>query len=175
MLAGPGDDDAIEGATRGGEVVWVRRSLRVIDCLGEPMILGSVVDVTAKKTAEDELRRSEQELNVLSGQLLLAQEEERKRIALELHDGIGQTLSAIKFGLENTMQECDKNTREQNLKYLASVVDKLRTHADRKDYLAVRGLTELRSGIGVSKCSPCVRWPSPRATRPSYTSYASSL
>jgi len=28
-----------------------------------------------------------------------------------------------------------------------SVVDKLRTHADRKDYLAVRGLTELRSGV----------------------------
>ncbi|MGH8580304.1 MAG: sensor histidine kinase [Gammaproteobacteria bacterium] len=38
-------------------------------------------------------------------QLMTAQEDERKRIAAELHDGIGQSLSAIKYGLENELRK----------------------------------------------------------------------
>lgn len=41
----------------------------------------------------------------LSARLLAAQERERKRIARELHDGIGQRLSAIKFILEGVLDE----------------------------------------------------------------------
>jgi len=51
---------------------------------------------------------------------------ERKRIALELHDGIGQSLSAIKFVVENALQTCGEKTPQQNREYLKSVVDKLR-------------------------------------------------
>ncbi|MEN8800582.1 MAG: PAS domain S-box protein [Thiogranum sp.] len=120
------EEEAVQGTTRAGEVIWLRRSLSVIDCLSEDMILGSVVDVTAQKNAEDGLRRSERELSDLSDKLLLAQEAERKRIALELHDGIGQSLSAIKFGVESALQACGEKTPQQNGEYLQSVVDKLR-------------------------------------------------
>jgi signal transduction histidine kinase len=41
----------------------------------------------------------------LSSRLLSVQEEERKKIARELHDGIGQTLSAIKFIMESTLNK----------------------------------------------------------------------
>ena len=41
----------------------------------------------------------------MSNQLLSAEEKERKRIARELHDGIGQALSAIKFSVENALLE----------------------------------------------------------------------
>ncbi|MGB5728792.1 MAG: sensor histidine kinase, partial [Thiogranum sp.] len=84
------------------------------------------IDVTAQQNAEGGLRRSERELSALSEKLLLAQEAERKRIALELHDGIGQSLSAIKFGVESALQACGENTPQQNGQYLQSVVDKLR-------------------------------------------------
>ena len=123
---GTGEENTVEGTTRAGEAIWLRRSLSVIDCLSEPLILGSVIDVTAQQNAEDGLRRSERELGALSEKLLLAQEAERKRIALELHDGIGQSLSAIKFGVESALQACGEKTPRQNGKYLQSVVDKLR-------------------------------------------------
>ena len=54
-----------------------------------------------RKRAEEAVRESEKRLRYLSSQLLSAQESERKRIAAELHDSIGQTLAALKFRMEN--------------------------------------------------------------------------
>jgi len=59
---------------------------------------------------EEELKDSEGRLRHLSSQLLAVQENERKRIAVELHDSIGQMLTAIKFKMENTLQQ--KNLRK---------------------------------------------------------------
>jgi len=52
---------------------------------------------------EEEIRDSETRLRHLSSELLTVQESERKRIGREIHDGIGQTLAAIKFALENKL------------------------------------------------------------------------
>jgi PAS domain S-box-containing protein len=68
---------------------------------------GSNRDVTERKFAEDALRESEKTLRFLSSQLLTIQETERKRVARELHDGINQTLSAIKFSLETKLEGMD--------------------------------------------------------------------
>lgn len=62
--------------------------------------IGIIEDITVRKEAQDALRESEKRLRILSAQLLAAQEEERKRIARELHDSIGSLLSTIKFSLE---------------------------------------------------------------------------
>jgi signal transduction histidine kinase len=49
------------------------------------------------------LQKSQEQLETLSAKLLCAHEDERKRIAGELHDGIGQGISAIKLYLETLM------------------------------------------------------------------------
>jgi signal transduction histidine kinase len=51
----------------------------------------------------ENLRRSERQLHVLSSKLMEAQENERKRLAHELHDSIGASLTAVKFGLEREL------------------------------------------------------------------------
>ncbi|MCJ7596327.1 MAG: PAS domain S-box protein, partial [Desulfobacterales bacterium] len=95
------------GLTREGKTIWVVRRNKVIQYRQRPAILGNVVDITGRKEMEVALLRSEKELRLLSSQLLSAEEKERKRIARELHDGIGQLLSAIKFGLENTLNQME--------------------------------------------------------------------
>jgi signal transduction histidine kinase len=55
-----------------------------------------------ERTAE--LEKASDSLRHLSSRLLLAEEDERKRIALEVHDALGSSLSAIKFKMENIIQ-----------------------------------------------------------------------
>jgi PAS domain S-box-containing protein len=66
-----------------------------------PLLIIEGRDITERKQIELALEKSEKQQRLLSSQILLAQENERKRIAQELHDGIGQFLSAIKYRIEH--------------------------------------------------------------------------
>ncbi|HYK25656.1 MAG TPA: sensor histidine kinase, partial [Steroidobacteraceae bacterium] len=59
--------------------------------------------VRRRLEAEQALVTSRNELSMLSVELMRAQESERKRIAQELHDAVGQSLSAIKYALERAI------------------------------------------------------------------------
>jgi PAS domain S-box-containing protein len=56
-------------------------------------------DITLRKQYEDDLKRQQQELRELSARVLEAREEEKTRIARELHDELGQLLTALKMDL----------------------------------------------------------------------------
>ncbi|NLI82102.1 MAG: PAS domain S-box protein [Deltaproteobacteria bacterium] len=72
----------------------------------------TIRDITERKQAQDAIQKSEKQLRFLSSRLLNAHEEERKRIARELHDSIGQSLAAVKFFVENTLKSAQ--TEEAN-------------------------------------------------------------
>jgi PAS domain S-box-containing protein len=93
------------GLKKNGDIIWVMRSFSQITYKGRPAISGVVADISKRRQAQEALRKSDKELRVLSNQLLSAEEKERKRIARELHDSIGQALSAIKFSVENALLE----------------------------------------------------------------------
>ncbi len=67
-------------------------------------------EIVERRRIEDSLRDSEHQLRLLSSRLLSAQEEERKRIARELHDSIGASLSAVKFSMEHVINQVQKGT-----------------------------------------------------------------
>ena len=66
------------------------------------LVLSHMDDVTRRRAVEEQMLRSEAQMRTLSDRLLTAAEDERKRIASELHDSIGQYLTAIKLNAENT-------------------------------------------------------------------------
>ena len=60
-------------------------------------IVGTVQDITERKRTEEELLASREQLRELSAYLEGIREEERRRIALEIHDELGQLLTALKM------------------------------------------------------------------------------
>ena len=59
----------------------------------------SFLDVSKLKQIEQSLRESERRLHYLSSRLLVAQENERQRISMEIHDELGQNLAVLKLEL----------------------------------------------------------------------------
>ena len=112
----------IRGLKKNGDTIWVMRSFSLINYKDGPAISGIVSDMTKRRKAEEALRESGKELRILSNQLLSAEEKERKRIARELHDGIGQALSAIKFSVENSLRQLRNEADHPELKSLEAVI-----------------------------------------------------
>ncbi|MEA2084522.1 MAG: histidine kinase [Thermodesulfobacteriota bacterium] len=75
----------------------------------------SLINVTKRIKAEEALRESQKHF-------LAAQENEKKRIARELHDSIGQSLTAIKFGLENSLDKRVGRTAEAQVESLRAII-----------------------------------------------------
>jgi len=70
--------------------------------------IGSAVDITERKT-------SEESLHTLSGRLIHAQEQERARIARELHDDFSQRLALLGIGLGQLWKELPESQVEQRI------------------------------------------------------------
>jgi two-component system, NarL family, sensor histidine kinase UhpB len=103
LRAQDGQDFRVEYRLRrkDGREVWVRdEAVLVHDEAGEPMFWqGLIYDITAQKRIESELRQAELQKALLLDRVVSAGEEERTRIASDLHDGPIQRLSAILYRL----------------------------------------------------------------------------
>jgi len=79
-------------------------------------------EIGERKKTEEALKQSENELRRLSSKLLTAHEEESKWIGQELHDGLAQTLSAVKIWVENALLQLGQKDPVEAAKSLESVV-----------------------------------------------------
>ena len=86
----------------GGEVRYLRSQGEVArNERGKPIkVFGACIDVTEQRHSERALRQAAQDLHGLTRRLVQAEEAERRRIAGELHDRVGQQLSALNINLD---------------------------------------------------------------------------
>lgn len=86
---------ALENVLRNGErvvVAWTNRPIRGVE--------GKIVEFLSVGVDMTERRRARQMIQILTHELLKAQETERYKIARDLHDHIAQDLSSLKIGLQ---------------------------------------------------------------------------
>jgi PAS domain S-box-containing protein len=128
-----------------GEIRWINARGRVKrDRTGAPTrFVGLNIDITRMKQAEEALKRAHDELELhvhartaelriaqeslrrLSGRLMQSQDEERRRIARELHDGLGQYLVAVKMNLDVLAMKVSPGTQERVGEFLADAIKQI--------------------------------------------------
>jgi len=83
-------------------------------------------EIEERKLTEEALRKSEKELRFLSSELLNVQENERARIARELHDGVGQALSTMKVRVETLAKIARSDVSQTTAENLENLVPMIR-------------------------------------------------
>jgi PAS domain S-box-containing protein len=110
-------------------------------------------DLSVVKRAEQELRASAEQLRNLAARLLSVREEERARIARELHDELGQSLTSVRIDLAWVARRLSRRDRQ--------MIERIRSTLRLADYTmdSVRRIsTELRPGILDLGLAAAVEW-----------------
>ncbi len=108
-----------------GTIFPVEICLSLMEVEGHKIYQEITRDITKRKTAEESLR-------TLTAELLTAQEAERQRISLLLHDDLGQALLVLQFQLSTIKDKLQENKNvlsndcEELLHYVTGLIDKVR-------------------------------------------------
>lgn len=117
----------------GGEIKWInlRATHRETSLLGT-VWEGFMVNITQNKQAEIEIKQSRQRLRELSSHIESIKEEERTRIAREIHDEIGVLLTALKMDLSWLTQRFPGNNSalHEKAKTMSDLLDTAGTAAN---------------------------------------------
>ncbi len=151
----------VQVTTKSNEKIWLEMSVIPMHLVKiDQRVLVLCNDITKRKESQlkiDQLNeeRFKEQVNlqkIQASQIVEAQEEERKRIAKDIHDGIGQMLTALKFNIESINSQNVESTSEkvQKLKeMLANLIKEVRavtfnlTPPELSDYGIVPTLNKL--------------------------------
>jgi len=89
------------------------------------LVLGISQDVTERKMFEEELKNSREQLRRLLAHLQSVREDERTRISREIHDELGQALTALKMDLSWLLKRLDKDQKPllEKAKLMSKLID----------------------------------------------------
>jgi len=91
----------------------------------KPTVLSIARDITERKQAEEKLKRTSKLLRELATHLQSIREEERTMIAQEIHDELGQVLTALKIQVSLLANKLDKNQQplKEKINSLSDMID----------------------------------------------------
>lgn len=111
----------------GGSVKMVHQEAKIMfDETGQAIsMIGMVQDITERKQSEEKLKKSRAQLHDLALHLQDVREDERKRIARDIHDDLGQILSVFNLelmGIKNSL-EVDQKSLSENIEEVMKMAD----------------------------------------------------
>jgi PAS domain S-box-containing protein len=101
-----------ENIRKDGSVMPVEVSVKIVHREGENFIQGFVRDITDRKRLTREIETSREQLRLLAAKLESSREEERTNLAREIHDELGQSLTALKLDLAWLSKKLPKEQAE---------------------------------------------------------------
>jgi signal transduction histidine kinase len=99
------------GRRKDGTEVPIQVSLSFMQRQGTPMVVAFVSDVSEQRKRELEIRTYQDRLQRMSFDAAVTEEQERRRIAVQLHDGIGQDLALARMELATVQNQLEGKPR----------------------------------------------------------------
>jgi len=140
-------DQELRMRTRSGEAKTLLFSAERIELGGQQCIVLVLFDITARLQAEEGLEKTTRLLRALTSRLQFLREEERTHLAREIHDHLGQLLTALSLDLR-LVERRAANVAEPELRAaLVSKTTSARQLADETISAVQKIATELRPAI----------------------------
>lgn len=133
ILSGERIEQELRIITKAGATKWIRYSARPMWDRTRGRIhqlLGAVQDITRSKEYEAQLQAYASRLEIMSRRLIDVQEAERRYLARELHDEIGQILTAVNITLQSVKDQVGSPARtkiEESLRIVQQAIDRVRS------------------------------------------------
>jgi PAS domain S-box-containing protein len=143
----------------GEERVIHARGDIVSDEHGNPIrMFGTAQDVTERQQAEERLRATTEQLRALSASLQSAREEEATRIAREIHDELGATLSSLRWDLEDVVKVISESGDLSQCQELRKKIEDMMTLTDTTINTVRRIASELRPSVLDLGLAEAIEW-----------------
>jgi PAS domain S-box-containing protein len=118
----PGHEVDAQIVRRDGLVIPVSVTSNALTIHGRKLVQRVFKDRTEHRKAEARLMRYQRQLRSLASQLSLAQERERRRIAAQVHDSIGQTLAVCKMKLDGLAESLASTSVANEVREVDSLI-----------------------------------------------------
>jgi len=102
-----------KGVRRDGGIVHLELHASRVEVRGRPALAGVALDVTQRVIAQEQLRRSREQLRELTHRINAARERERSSLSREVHDVLGGMLSSAKFDLSRIVRRTGEPGQEE--------------------------------------------------------------
>jgi PAS domain S-box-containing protein len=151
LMEGKGEVAGFEALVyrKDGSFIWISENVRVRRDQAGLLIgyEGTVENITERKLAEERLRATLDQIRTLSGKLTTVQEEERTRIARELHDELGVGLTCLKIDLSRLFRIMGERAGVGGPKKGKALIQSMTKQLDTTIASVQRLVTELRPAI----------------------------
>jgi PAS domain S-box-containing protein len=108
---------------------------------------GIAEDITEQKHVEDDMRRSQEQLRALAARLQAVREEESVRAAREIHDVVGQQLTALNMDLVWLRKRTAKKAKEPDYSSLRQRIESMASLVKSMAKSVQRIASQLRPGV----------------------------
>jgi PAS domain S-box-containing protein len=103
---------------QGEHRVWTINAVK----LNDRMLMGFANDITEMKRAQNEIMDYQRQLQAMSSELALAEERQRRMVATELHDGIGQLLSVTRIKMQRLLSDLRDSGQVQEIAQILDLI-----------------------------------------------------